>query len=132
MLALADVAVTVTNARTSAQWWKEKVGFAIHTIEGPAGHAVMIAPPGDRFVIHLCEGFEPVESGNTGVAFVSDELPTLVDRMQRAGVRFTEPPNLSGPRGVAKFADPDGNVFWLLGAPQETIIRETGRRAGST
>jgi catechol 2,3-dioxygenase-like lactoylglutathione lyase family enzyme len=131
MLALADFAVTVTNARTTAQWWQEKLGFGVHVVDGPSGHAVMVAPPGERFLLHLCEGIDAVDPGNTGIAFVTDELDGQVQRMEAAGVRFTEPLRKNAWGGVAKFADPDGNIFWILGAPTEFIRGEVSRRAAS-
>lgn len=129
MLALADVAVTVKDRKASASWWNEKLGFGVYTLDGPGGHAVLVAPPGERFVIHLCEGFEAVEPGNTGIAFMSDDLEREVRRMEKAGVTFTEPFQKTEWGGSAKFADPDGNVFWLVGAPASFIRRETRRRA---
>ncbi len=131
MIALADVAVSVTNAEEAAAWWEEKMGFLRHLVGG-AGHAVMVAPEGDRFVLHLCEGFEPVSAGNTGIAFVSDELEALARRMEAKGVVFTEPFQKREWGGMAKFADPDGNVYWLLGAPAAFIERETRSRAGAS
>ena len=116
MIALADFAVTVSNARATAAWWKEKVGFATYTI-GTSGHSILVAPPGDRFVLHLCEGFAPPEPGNTGIAFVTDEIDAMIARMTQAGVGFPEPLARNAWGGVAKFADPDGNVFWLMEAP---------------
>jgi predicted enzyme related to lactoylglutathione lyase len=132
MMAIADVAVTVSDAQASAQWWSEKVGFASYTVGGPGGHAMMVAPPGDRFVLHLCEKFAPVEPGNSGIAFVTDEIEPLVQRMQAAGVQFSEPLTKTGRGGSAKFKDPDGNVFWLLSAPTEFIVQQTERRAGKS
>jgi uncharacterized glyoxalase superfamily protein PhnB len=129
MLAISDVAVTVKDAKASAKWWAEKVGFAVHTVGGPEGHAIMVAPPGERFLLHLCEGFEAVDPGNTGIGLVTDEVDDLVERMKAAGVTFTEPLRKLDWGGMAKFADPDGNVFWLLGAPRSIIRAEVGRRA---
>lgn len=131
MIALADCAVTVSDAQSSARWWKEKVGFRVRTIGG-AGHAIMIAPPGDRFVLHLCEGFGDVEPGNSGIAFVTDDIQSLVDRMQSNGVEFPEPLQKESWGSMAKFADPDGNVFWLLEAARRFIEQQTGRRGGPT
>lgn len=129
MLTLADVAVTVTNAKTSADWWVQNLGFGVHTVGEPGGHAIMVAPPGDHFVLHLCEGFEPVEPGNTGIAFVTDAIETLVARMVAGGVRFPQPLTRESWGAMAKFADPDGNVFWLLEAPTAFIRAESVRRA---
>jgi catechol 2,3-dioxygenase-like lactoylglutathione lyase family enzyme len=129
MIAVADVAVMVKDARASAAWWREKVGFDVQMIGAPDGHAVMVAPPGDRFFVHLCEGFAELEPGNTGIAFVTDDLAGTVRRMEGAGVRFTDRPAIRGTGGMAKFADPDGNVFWLIGAPTAFIRAQTRRKA---
>ncbi len=130
MLALADFGVTVKDARATARWWQEKMGFSTHTVGGEGNHAVMVAPPGERFLLHLCEGFDSVEPGNTGIAFVTDELEAQVQRMEAAGVRFPERTRKESWGGRAMFADPDGNVFWLIGAPADFIRRETQRVAG--
>jgi uncharacterized glyoxalase superfamily protein PhnB len=132
MIALADCAVAVSDAKNAAQWWSESLGFETHRV-GDGDHAVMVAPPGDRFVLHLCQGFESVAPGNTGIAFVTDDIDKLVERMVAAGVEFPEPLRKESWGGMAKFADPDGNVFWLLGASTRFIRREVTRKApGST
>jgi catechol 2,3-dioxygenase-like lactoylglutathione lyase family enzyme len=128
MLALADVAVVVSNAKTSAKWWAKNLGFSTYTIGG-SGHAVLVAPPGDRFVLHLCEGFAPLEPGDTGIAFVTDQMEALVARMAKGSVRFPEPPTKEGWGRMAKFADPDGNIFWLLEAPTSLLRRALESRA---
>jgi len=131
MIALADCAVTVSNAQDAARWWTEKLGFGVHTVGAAGGHAVMIAPPGDRFVLHLCAGIEAPQPGDTGIAFMTDELEPLVRRMLAAGVTFPVPLRQESWGGMAKFADADGNVFWLLGAPTEFVRSEADRRAAS-
>jgi len=131
MIALADCAVAVSDARAASRWWQEKVGFDVHTVGG-GGHAVMVAPPGDRFVVHLCEGIGPVEPGNSGIAFMTDEIESLVERMVSAGVDFPEPLTKEPWGHRAKFADPDGNVYWLLGAPTAFIRQEATRRASAS
>lgn len=125
MLALADVAVVVSNAKASARWWKKNLGFESHTIGG-SGHAVLVAPPGERFVMHLCEGFAPLEPGDTGIAFVTDEMDKLVAGMKKAKVSFPEPVRDEGWGRMGKFSDPDGNIFWLLEVPTK-MVRETLR-----
>jgi hypothetical protein len=130
MIALSDCAVVVRNAKQAALWWSEKVGFATHTVGG-TGHAIMVAPPGDRFVLHLCEGFDAVQPGNSGIAFVTDDLEGLVSRMEASGVQFPQPMQKGSGGGMAKFADPDGNIYWLLGAPTSFIRAQTALRAPS-
>lgn len=124
MLALADVAVVVRDASASAEWWREKLGFAIHRI---GDHAIMAAPPGDRFVLHRCEGFAPVEPGDTGIAFLSDELSALSARLRAKGVQFPEPYREGSGAASAKFADPDGNI--LLAALRSFPVRAEHPRA---
>ena len=131
MIALADCAVTVSDTQKATDWWVEKLGFSVHKV-GSGDHSVMVAPPGDKFVLHLCAGIEPVEPGNTGIAFMTDEIEALVARMETAGVRFTEPLRRGSWGAMAKFSDPDGNVFWLLGAPATFVRSETARRAPGT
>ncbi len=126
MLALADVAVVVRNANASAEWWREKLGFSVHRI---GEHAILVAPPGDRFILHLCEGFAPMEPGNTGIAFLTEDLPGLTARLMASGVEFPEPYQEGAGGSGAKFSDPDGNVFWLLGVPAPFLRRTLGLRA---
>ena len=127
MLAFADVAVSVSDAQVSARWWNQKFGFATHTIGPPGSHAVVVAPPGDRFLLHLCEKFEPVDPGNTGIAFVTDELAHEVARLEQGGVEIVERAEDGG--ATVKFADPDGNVYWLIGVPTEFIRAQVALRA---
>lgn len=125
MIALADVAVVVSNAQASARWWKKNLGFPSFTMGG-SGHALMVAPPGDRFVLHLCEGFAPLEPGDTGIAFVTDDLEALVARMVKGGVAFPQPLTQEKWGKMAKFADPDGNIFWIFDMPTP-MVRATLR-----
>lgn len=129
MIALADVAVVVSDAKASARWWKRNLGFASYTIGGGAGHAVLVAPPGERLVLHLCEGFAPLEPGDSGIAFVTDELEALTRRMSKGGVKFPTPVRKETWGRMAKFADPDGNVFWLLEVPTAMVRATLNSRA---
>jgi catechol 2,3-dioxygenase-like lactoylglutathione lyase family enzyme len=125
VLALADVAVVVSNAKASSKWWEEKMGFEVRTVGGGT-HAVVTGPPGDRLILHLCEGFAPGEPGNTGIAFITDQIDRDVARMTAAGVEFPAPLDPKEGGQFAQFADPDGNVFWLIGVPTK-MVRETLR-----
>jgi catechol 2,3-dioxygenase-like lactoylglutathione lyase family enzyme len=130
LIAIADVAVVVSSAKASARWWSKNLGFSTYTVGG-AGHAILVAPPGERFVLHLCEGFAPLEPGDTGIAFVTDQIDALVDRMTKAAVRFPEPLRKETWGTMAKFADPDGNIFWLLGVPTSMVRGVLNSRAPS-
>jgi uncharacterized glyoxalase superfamily protein PhnB len=131
VIALADVAVVVSNAKASVAWWKKNLGFESYTIGG-SGHATMVAPPGDRFVLHMCEGFAPLEPGDTGIAFVTDDLDALAARMLRGGVEFPTPVKREKWGAMAKFADPDGNIFWVFEMPAQMVRATLRSRAPST
>jgi catechol 2,3-dioxygenase-like lactoylglutathione lyase family enzyme len=130
LIALADVAVVVSDAKASAKWWEKNLGFSSYTIGG-TGHATLVAPPGERYVLHLCEGFAPLEPGDTGIAFVTDTMDQLVRRMTRGGVPFPVPPTKEKWGTRAKFADPDGNIFWLLEVPTPMVRATLNLRAPS-
>lgn len=128
MMRFADVAVSVSDAKAAAAWWTQKLGFRSTNVMGNP-HAVVVAPPGDRFLLHLCEAYEPVDPGNTGIAFLSDDLEADVARLCAEGVAFEPRAKEGHEAGMAKFRDPDGNVFWLIGAPREAIEGIMGMQA---
>lgn len=53
-------------------------------------------------------------------------MDAVVGRMTKAGVEFPEPLRKEEWGRMAKFADPDGNVFWLLEVPT-SMVRATLR-----
>ncbi len=107
---LIDVAVVVSDANKSAEWFKDKVGLEIRDKED---HWVTIAPKGSDVVLHLCET-TPLEQGNTGIAFRVDDLDKAYKEMSEKGVEFTRKPTKKEWGSTAMFKDPDGNEFWLV------------------
>ncbi|MDG7006452.1 MAG: hypothetical protein JRM86_05905, partial [Nitrososphaerota archaeon] len=61
------VAVMVSDAKKSASWYADKLGFET-SVEG---HWVTAAPKGANCRLHLCEG--KLEPGNTGIGFYSPD-----------------------------------------------------------
>jgi catechol 2,3-dioxygenase-like lactoylglutathione lyase family enzyme len=108
-----DVAVVVSNANKSAEWYKDKLGLEVRDREG---HWVTVAPKGSNVVLHLCET-TPLEQGNTGIAFYVDDLDKTYRDMSDKGVEFSTKPKKTEWGSYAMFKDPDGNEFWLY--PQE-------------
>jgi len=106
---ILDIAVVVSNAAKSAEWYKEKLGFEVREKEG---HWVTVAPKGSDIVLHLCET-KPLEQGNTGIAFTVDDLNKTYKELSAKGVEFTVKPTTVEWGTYAMFKDPDGNVFWL-------------------
>ncbi len=109
VMKFSSVAVVVSDAKKSAQWYKEKLGFEIRSEEG---HWVTVAPKGSELVIHLCEGDE-LEPGNTGFGFVAGDVTKTEAELRKKGVRFTVPTKKEPWGSHAMFADPDGNEFWI-------------------
>jgi len=107
---IVDVAVVVSDANKSADWYREKLGFEIRDKEG---HWVTVAPKGSEVVLHLCES-KPLEQGNTGIAFSVDDLDSVYKELSGKGVEFTVKPTKEEWGSYAMFKDPDGNEFWLM------------------
>ena len=107
---IIDMAVVVSNASKSADWYKEKLSFEIRANEG---HWVTVAPKGPGPVLHLCET-TPLEKGNTGIGFQVDDLDKTYKELSSKGVEFTVKPTKEEWGTYAMFKDPDGNEFWLM------------------
>jgi catechol 2,3-dioxygenase-like lactoylglutathione lyase family enzyme len=108
-MSILDVAVVVSNATKSAEWYREKLGLEVRENEG---HWITVAPKGSDVVLHLCET-KPLEQGNTGISFRVDDLDKTYKELSAKGVEFTVKPTKEEWGTYAMFKDPDGNVFWL-------------------
>jgi predicted enzyme related to lactoylglutathione lyase len=107
---IIDVAVVVSNATKSSQWYKEKLGLEVRD---QMDHWVTVAPKGSGVVLHLCQT-TPLEQGNTGIAFGVDDLDKAYEELSRKGVEFTVKPTKKEWGSYAMFKDSDGNEFWLV------------------
>ena len=115
---LLTVAVMVSNAKESAKWYKEKLGFETSNEDD---HWVVARPKGADWMLHLCEG--DLEPGNTGIGFYSDDVERTVAYLKKKGVEFDQDYTKADWGGNASFKDPDGNVIWI--APKKTLMRIT-------
>lgn len=108
---ISSAAVVVRDEKKAAQWYKSKLGLEIKSKEG---HWVTVAPKNQRgFVLHLCKT-KPLEKGNTGILFSTDDVQETYKELAGKGVKFTVKPRDEGWGMYAMFKDPDGNVFWLM------------------
>jgi catechol 2,3-dioxygenase-like lactoylglutathione lyase family enzyme len=129
---VGSVAVLVNDAKISARWYHEKLGFEIVGMEG---HTVFVKPKGGGALLHLCERCDAWEDdspgGRTGIwlrcgeiILRRDELSGLVlpasdpERVEEAyrelkgkGVEFAEELTTTSWGKYAIFQDPDGNLF---------------------
>jgi len=103
-----SIAVVVSDAKKSAGWFEDKLGFA----KSVRGHWVLVWPKGSLTRIHLCEG-KP-DPGNTGVAFYVKGAQKLAEKMKANDVKFTREVKKSDWGTNGMFADPDGNEYWLI------------------
>ena len=106
MIALANVAVMVSNAKVTARWWTKNLGFATYTIGG-SGHATLVAPPGDRCSASV-RRVRPARAGGHRDRLHHRQMDALVARMSKGKVQFPVPPKKQSWGSMAKFADPDG------------------------
>ena len=108
---LATIALVVSDAKKSAKWYQEKLGFEIRDHQG---HWITVAPRKENIAFHLCEGFYDLEPGNTGISFTTKDVKQDEVALRRLGVEFTIPTTKAEWGTHAAFKDPDGNEFWLL------------------
>ena len=103
-----SVAVMVSDAKKSAAWYKEKLGFEVSLEDD---HWITTWQKGANWKLHLCQG--TLEPGNTGICFYSNEVQKVVNDLKSKGVKFSQDYTRRDWGEIAKFDDPDGNVFWL-------------------
>ena len=132
---IGSVAVLVKDAKNSAEWYHDKLGFEIVGVEG---HTVFVRPRGPQSVlVHLCERCDDWgddrPGGRTGIwlqcgelTFRKDERVGRVipasnpDEVEKAyfdqkskGVEFSEELTSTSWGKYAIMRDPDGNEFEL-------------------
>lgn len=130
---MGSVAVLVRDAKKSANWYHERLGFEIVGLEG---HTVFVRPKGSSSpLVHLCEACEAWEDdrpgGRTGIWLACGEIaihkddktgqvlpasrPADVERTYRElkakGVEFSEELVTLDWGKMAILRDPDGNEF---------------------
>lgn len=103
-----SVAVMVSDAKKSARWYKEKLGFQVST---ESEHWITVWPKGSDSKLHLCEG--ELEPGNTGVALYVENVKKGAEELKKKGVKLSTPYTKAEWGEYAMFDDPDGNSFWI-------------------
>jgi catechol 2,3-dioxygenase-like lactoylglutathione lyase family enzyme len=129
---LGSVAVLVRDAKRSAEWYRDKLGFEIVVQDD---HIVFVKPKNSSVLIHLCEKCDDwgtdSPGGRTGIWFRSGALlmqkdpksrvvtpasdPVEVERtyayLKEKGVEFTQGLETRSWGKMAIFKDLDGNEF---------------------
>ena len=102
----------VSDARKSAQWYKENFGFSSSIQE----HWITVWPKGSVWKLHLCQG--KLEPGNTGIAFYCDNIAKVASQLKDKKVKLSKDVTKEDWGTHAMIDDPDGNSFWLIqGSP---------------
>ncbi len=111
--AVASVPVLVKDAKKSAEWYRDTLGFEVNI----KGHWVEVKPKGSTPVIHLCEKCEDwrgdTPGGNTGIFIKSDDKEKTYRELKAKGVEFAKEWTTEPWGSYAIFKDPDGNEFWM-------------------
>ena len=129
---IGSVAILVRDAKKSAKWYQDKLGFEVVGIEG---HAVFVKPKDSQMLLHLCEQCtdwgNDKPGGRTGVWFQCGEVtiskdastgrvipasdPANVERshleLKQKGVEFSEELTKTKWGKMTILKDPDGNEF---------------------
>lgn len=131
---VGSIAVLVTHAGKSAEWYRDKLDFEI--VESN-GHAVFVRPKGSKVLLHLCakcKGWDgDMPGGRTGIWLTCGKLRTRRDKksgvlipssdpaevertyraLRRKRVEFAEKLTTTSWGKYAILKDPDGNEFEL-------------------
>lgn len=111
---ITSIAVLVNDAKKAAQWYHEKLGFELDSMQG---HWVAVRPPGSKTALHLCarcgEWGSDTPGGQTGIFITSDDKEKTYRELKARGVEFSKELTTESFGTYAIFKDLDGNQFWL-------------------
>lgn len=122
LTALERVTVVVRDQARALAWYQETLGLAVRS-QDPATQFVELSLGKGASALSLVEPRldwgEPYYSETvarigvaTGIAFQTDSVAALEQRLRRAGARITQPRERQPWGGTTlRFADPDGNEF---------------------
>jgi len=108
---VGTTAIVVSDAAKAMEWYRDKLGLEV--AGDPKQHWVTTGVKGSEHRLHLCE-HKPLEKGNTGIAFLCDDIQTTFEELSKRGVKFTTRPTKEPWGTYAMLADLDGNEFWLM------------------
>jgi catechol 2,3-dioxygenase-like lactoylglutathione lyase family enzyme len=122
LTSLQRVAVVVRDQAAALVWYRDVLGLTVRVHEADTGYVELALGRGAAAVSLVeprAEWGEPYYSEamarigrSTGVAFQTDSVLALEQRLLRAGARVTESPTQQPWGGAAlRFVDPDGNEF---------------------
>jgi catechol 2,3-dioxygenase-like lactoylglutathione lyase family enzyme/uncharacterized protein YciI len=120
--ALRRVAVVVRDQAKAVRWYRDTLGMTVRSQDPGTGYVeltlgrgaagmTLVEPRASWGEPHYSQSLSRI-GGPTGIAFQTDSVLALEQRLRNAGAGITEPPSLQPWGGVAlSFSDPDGNEF---------------------
>ncbi|TLZ44566.1 MAG: hypothetical protein E6K19_04145 [Methanobacteriota archaeon] len=111
VMRLSTIALVVSDAKKSASWYQQKLGFEIRDHQG---HWITVGPKKENLSFHLCEGYYDLEPGNTGISFTAKDVKKEEAALRKMGVEFTTPTTKEDWGTFAMFKDLDGNEFYII------------------
>ncbi len=118
-LQLASVAVYVRDRKAAAAWYEKTLGAKIVSNDPSHWTTVRLGTRGTP-ELHLCEKEDgpltpETDLGESGILLLTRGTVRAAHKELTAkGIRFVHPPEKASWGWFAKFADPDGNEFWLM------------------
>src|SRR5437870_12595602 len=82
MMRLTTIALVVSDAKRSAKWYTEKLGFELRDHQG---HWITVAPDKENIAFTVCEGLHPLEPGRSGLCPVGKRVQGESAAMPKAG-----------------------------------------------
>ena len=106
-----SVALVVSDAKKSARWYGEKLGFKV-SLEDE--HWITVWPEGAQWKIHLCQSDEyRIEPGNSGIGLYCEDIDSEYEELKSKDVKFSRELTREPWGSFAMLEDPDGNEIWL-------------------
>jgi catechol 2,3-dioxygenase-like lactoylglutathione lyase family enzyme len=113
------VGIPVSDQDRALKFYTEKLGFRVATDQpmGPGERWIELSIPGSATIIalHTPPGHESRIGGFQPVTFWCDDVFATAATMKNNGVELDEEPRKEVWGTMAKFKDPDGNVFVFSG-----------------
>lgn len=116
-LAIAAVLLFSKNAKGLAKFYREYLGIPLRRISVSG-----VSPHWATDIRHVYFSIWPIDADENesvpdvyrgGVAFFVKDVQNQFDRLVTKGVRVETPPNRTPLGIIARFRDPDGNIFEL-------------------
>jgi catechol 2,3-dioxygenase-like lactoylglutathione lyase family enzyme len=115
---VASVPVVVSDREASKKWYIEKLGLAL--VDDNDHWVTVGGARGKGSVLHLCQASEnqpepiPLEPGPSGIVILlPGDFRKACERLEAAGVEFSQRPEKAPWGWYATIKDPDGNEHHL-------------------